>query len=90
MPKDVVFIKRFILRKLINLGKVGGAHTAIFNLSKGLPNHIRSNKRGQKAIKQAIKQLINDRFLLSKQSTNQQHVSINPRKIKEIQEFLKL
>ncbi len=88
MTNEVVFIKRFILRKLINLGKVGGSHTAVFNLSKGLPNHIRSNRKGQKAIKQAIKELINIGFLLSKQSTNQQHVSINPRKIKQIKEFL--
>ena len=90
MGKEGVFIKRFILRKLINLGKVGGSHTDIFNLDKGLPNHIRSNRKGQKAIKQAIKELINDGFLLSKQSTNQQHVSINPSKIKEIKEFLEL
>jgi len=90
MPSNLVFIKRFILRKLITLGKIGGSHTAVFNLSKGLPNHIRSNRKGQKAIKQAIKELINSGFLLSKQSTNQQHVSINPRKTKEIREFLGL
>ena len=90
MGREVVFIKRFILRKLINLGKVGGSHTAVFNLNKGLPNHIRSNRKGQKAIKQAIKELITNSFLFSKQSTNQQHVSINPRKIKEIKEFLGL
>ena len=88
MPNDVVLIKRFILRKLLNFGKVGGSHTSVFNLSKSLPNHIRSNRKGQKAIKQAIKQLINIGFLLSKQSTNEQHVSINPRKIKELKEFL--
>ena len=90
MPSDVVLIERFVLRKLINVGKVGGSHTSVFNLSKGLPNHIRSNRKGQKAIKQAVKELINTGFLLSKQSTNQQHVSINPRKIKEIKEFLGL
>lgn len=90
MPRDVVFIKRFILRKLVNLGKIGGAHTSVFNLSKGLPNHIRGNRKGQKAVKQAIKELINGNLLLSKQSTDEQHVSINPRKIKEIKEFLKL
>ncbi|MDD5163847.1 MAG: hypothetical protein PHD95_06625 [Candidatus ainarchaeum sp.] len=90
MAEEVVFIKRFILRKLINLGKIGGSHTAVFNLSKGLPNHIRSNKKGQKEIEQAIKELVNGQFLLSKQSTNEQHVSINPRKIKEIKEFLGL
>lgn len=88
MLRETLFIKRFILRKLINLGKIGGAHTSIFNLSKGLPSHIRSNRKGQKAIKQAIKELINERFLLLKISTGEQHVSINPRKIREIKEFL--
>jgi len=90
MADDVLLIKRFILRKLINLGKIGGSHTSVFNLSKGLPSHIRSNNKGQKAIKQAIKGLTNDNLLLSKPSTGEQHVSINPRKIKEIKEFLRL
>lgn len=90
MSNEVLLIKRFILRKLIDIRKIGGAHTSVFNLSKGLPNHIRSNKKGQKAIKQAIKELINERFLLSKPSTGEQHVSINPRKLKEIKEFLGL
>ena len=90
MAEEVVFIKQFILRKLVNIGKIGGSYTAVFNLSKGLPNHIRSNRKGQKEIEQAIKELINDGFLLSKQSTNEQHVSINPRKIREIKEFLGL
>jgi len=55
-----------------------------------LPSHIRSNRKGQKAIKQAVKELINENFLLSKTSTNEQHVSINPRKIKEIKDILKI
>lgn len=90
MPDLVVFIKRFILRKLINLGKIGGAHTAAFNLSKGLPNHITSNKKGKKAIHNAIKELVNEGYLLAKTSTDEQHVSINPGKIKEIEEFLRV
>jgi len=55
-----------------------------------LPGHIRDNKKGQKTIKKAIKELINENLLLSKPSTNELHVSINPRKIKEIKEFLKI
>lgn len=90
MLRETVFIKRFILRKLISLGKVGGSHTVIFNLEKGLPNHLRSSKKGRKAIKQAIKELTNEGFLLSKPSTGEQHVSINPRKIKEIKELLSI
>ena len=90
MLRDVGAIKRFILRKLVTLGKIGGAHTSIYNLGKGLPSHIRSNRKGQKAIKQAIKELISEQLLLSKPSTGELHVSINPRKIKEIKELLKL
>lgn len=90
VEEEIVFVKRFMLRKLANLGKFGGAHTALDNLSKGLPMHFRSSKRGQKTIKEAIKQLINDGFLLSKPSTGEPHVSINPRKIKEIKEFLEI
>lgn len=90
MPDTVLPIKRFILRKMITLGKIGGSHTSVFNLSKGLPNHIRSNRKGQKAIRQAVKELINGRYLLPKKSTDEQHISINPRAIKEIKEFLGL
>jgi hypothetical protein len=90
MPIEVHNLKLFILRKLINLGKIGGSHTSVFNLSKGLPLNITSNKKGQKAIKQAIKELINEQLLLSKTSTNEQHVSINPRKIGEINKLLGL
>lgn len=75
---------------MINLGKIGGSHTNADNLSKGLPNHLRSNKKGQKAIKEAIKELINERYLLSKTSTDEKHVSINPGKVKEIEGLLRL
>lgn len=90
MPDNLLFIKRFILRKLANFGKFGGAHTSIFNLSKGLPNHLRGNKKGQKEIEQSIKELIQENLLLSKISTGEIHVSINPKKIKEVRELLEL
>ncbi|MCX6802115.1 MAG: hypothetical protein NT067_03285 [Candidatus Diapherotrites archaeon] len=83
-------MKRVMLRKLVTLGKIGGAHTSAFNLSKGLPGHIRSSKQGRKAIEQAIKELINERFLLAKPSTGELHISVNPHKLKEIKEFLGL
>jgi ribosomal protein L29 len=59
-------------------------------LQQSLASHIKFNKKGQKQIKEALKELIKESFLLSKQSTNEQHVSINPRKIKEIKELLKI
>ena len=88
MSDIVVEIKKFILRKLINLGKIGGSHTAVFNLSKGLPSNIYSNKQGKKAIQQAVDELIKNNWLLGKPSTGELHVSVNPRKFSEIKEFL--
>ncbi|PIU21422.1 MAG: hypothetical protein COT15_02445 [Candidatus Diapherotrites archaeon CG08_land_8_20_14_0_20_34_12] len=90
MLESVDLVKSFILRKLISLGKIGGSHTVIFNLERGLPNHLRSNKKGRKIIDQAIKELINDGFLLTKPSTGEIHVSVNPHKIPDIKKILGL
>lgn len=90
MLERVEDIKRIILKDLMDLGKIGGAHTVIFNLAKGLSNDIICSKKGKKAFKKAVKELIQNQFLLAKPSTGEIHVSINPRKIKEIKEFLKL
>ncbi|MBU1120375.1 hypothetical protein KJ660_00695 [Candidatus Micrarchaeota archaeon] len=81
-------MKKLILRRLINKRKIGGSHTALINLSKGFPSHFSSTKKGKKLIEKAIKELINDNLLLAKQSTNEKHVSVNPRKSKEIQILL--
>jgi len=90
MLESVDLVKSFILRKLVSLGKIGGSHTVIFNLEKGLPNHLRCNKKGRKIINQAIKELINDGFLLTKPSTGEIHVSINPHKLVDIKKILVL
>lgn len=67
----------------------GGKHTEVKNLVKGLPNHFLSNRQGQKIFKKAIKELKNKEFLLSKPSTGEEHIFLNPRKVKDIQEFLR-
>ena len=77
-------MRRF-LRKLINLGILGGRHTEIKNLQKALPAHI----RGTKDMKKAIKELINMEFLNVKPSTGELHVSLNSHKQKEIYDFLR-
>lgn len=88
MDKDVEIIMKTIIRKLLRMGKIGGSHTEIINLTKGISSIYRNTRRGKKKIAKAIKELKNREFLLSKPSTGEEHVSINPRQGKEIKEFL--
>jgi hypothetical protein len=81
-------IQEKIIRKLMAMKppKWGASHTEERNLSKGLPSHL----AGAKVTKDAIKELYQLEFLLSKKSTGEIHVSLNPQKMKEIFEFLRL
>ena len=88
MDKDIINIMWLMLSKLNRMGKIGGSHTEIINLYKGLPLHIKSSKQGKKKIDNAIEELFKKEFLLQKPSTGEIHVSLNPRKIKEIMEFI--
>jgi len=86
---DLIIIKRIILESLVTPPRWGGRHTEIRNLKKGFPSNVSSSKDDQKMIDKAIKDLINDQWLLCKKSTGELHVSLNPRMKKEIMEFLK-
>jgi len=85
---DIKIIKRIILESLITPPRWGGKHTELRNIKKGFPSHIISPNKGKKLIDKAVKELINDRFLLCKKSTNELHVSLNPKMKKEIMEFI--
>lgn len=82
MEKEVIMVR--FLRKLINLNLWGGKHTESKNLLKSLPKHL----RGEKITNEAVKELHRLNFLLSKPSTGELHISLNPGKKKEISEFL--
>ena len=77
-------MKRF-LRKLINNETWGGKHTPLLKLTKVIPTHL----RGDKAAKEAIKELVKREFILVKMSTNELHVSLNTQKKMEIYSFMK-
>jgi len=81
MKLSVLEIKARIIRKLVQWRKWGGAHTE--NILKGLPSHL----RGEKVTKQALKELIQDHWLLPAIKTGETHYSLNPRKVKEILQF---
>tara|TARA_Y100000031_G_C8022532_1_gene293244 strand:+ start:198 stop:476 length:279 start_codon:yes stop_codon:yes gene_type:complete len=81
MILTVLEIKARIIRKLVRWRKWGAAHTE--NILKGLPSHL----RGEKVTKKALKELIQDQWLLPAIKTGETHYSLNPRKVKEILEF---
>ncbi len=66
----------------------GGKHTEMKNLTKGLPDHLLKNHKSMKQVQKAIKHLIQDDWLLTKKSTGEIHVSLNPRKTAEIKQFI--
>ena len=85
---EKIAIQKKILRKLMSMKppKWGASHTEERNLAKGLPSHL----IGSKITKEAIKKLYQLGFLMSKRSTGEVHVSLNPEKMKEIFEFLEI
>jgi hypothetical protein len=89
MEKEEKLIIEHILTRLRNMCKWGGAHSELKRVVKSLPTYLRESKRGRKQVNDAIKFMVNQGFLLIKPSTGELHVSLNPRKVKEISEFSK-
>ncbi len=70
--------KKIILRKLFRRRIIGGKHTAIENLTKGLPKHAVGEA------KNAINELAKEGLILSKHTSYGLQVSLNPERIDEI------
>tara|TARA_Y100000294_G_scaffold175922_1_gene197106 strand:+ start:488 stop:742 length:255 start_codon:yes stop_codon:yes gene_type:complete len=77
-------IKKFIVRKLYRKRMWLHKHTNINNLPKGLPNKLRISKQ----VKKAIEELLSEQILLSKPTHYGLEVSLNSKKIKEIEELI--
>lgn len=71
-------MRRAILKKLFKHRYIGGRHTEIRNAMRGFPSHL------LKEVREEIKNLIRQHYLLSKMSTGEIHISLNPRKLDEI------
>ena len=75
-------IAKIILRKLYRRRVIGGKHTAVEHLTKGLPRHAAG------AAKEIIKELIKQGFIIPKSTSYGLQVSLNPEKIDEILEII--
>ena len=58
-------------------------HTNINNLPKGLSNQLRVSKD----VKKAVEELLKEQILLSKPTQYGLEISLNPKKIKEIEKY---
>lgn len=76
-------IKSFIVKKLFQHGYIGGRHTDIENLKKGLPGHLRGDA------KKAAHDLIKEDILILKPTSYGHHVSLNSSKRTEIEKYLR-
>lgn len=75
-------LKGFIVKKLFHHGYIGGRHTDIENLKKGLPGHIKGD------VKEAAKELIKEGIIVPKPTSYGLHVSLNSEQRAEMEKYL--
>lgn len=76
-------IKATILYHLRRKKVIGGVHTPFDTITKGFPSHI------GKDVKKIAKELINEKYLLTKPTNQGLHIFLNKDKLKEIEEIIK-
>ncbi len=90
--EETDILKKLIIGKLVRANIWGGKHTPLNFLTKGIPEHYRNTHQGEKAVEKVLKDLINAEWIIiSAKRTggdSDDHVSLNPRKISEIKQFL--
>ncbi|MBS3148007.1 hypothetical protein J4219_03930 [Candidatus Woesearchaeota archaeon] len=85
-------VKKMILQKLIRANIWGGKHTPLDFVKKGIPEHYRNTHQGQREIEKTLKELVNDGWIIivlkKTGKGSDEHVSLNQRKVQEIQQFM--
>lgn len=76
-------LKAWVLNKLKRHRYIGGKHTDIINIRKG------SVPKNYSVIDDIVKDLIKNGNILVKLTSYGKHVSVNPRLIKETDEFIR-
>ncbi len=75
-------IQKTVLERMLKDTLIGGKHTAVENLKKGFPKHMRGE------VEDEVHKLIKMGFILPKPTSYGMQVSLNPRMIEEIKQIL--
>mgnify|MGYP001053257356 CR=1 FL=1 len=75
-------IETVVLEKLYRHGYIGGRHTAVESLVKGLPKHLRGE------VKKTVKKLAREGWITQKPTSYGLQISLNPRVIPEVERIL--
>ncbi len=90
--EEIELIKKTILQRLVRANIWGGKHTPLDFVIRSVPEHYRNTHKGKKIIDNAFKELTNHEWILlvSKRTGkgSEEHLSLNPRKISEIKQFI--
>lgn len=78
-------IEWLFLSRLFNKRVIGGKHTERDNIFRRLKDWP---KKDQRLAKEVYHRLVQEGLILEKMSTGSPHVSLNPRKLKEIKRKL--
>jgi len=81
---DIKIVMWYILVRLKNMRKWGGAHSELKRVLKSLPSHISNSK----SVDKAVKELNNLSLIGVYKKTGEEHVSLNSRKVSEINNFI--
>jgi hypothetical protein len=73
-------VQKTVLERMFRDTIIGGKHTAVENLKKGFPKHMRGEDEVHKLIKMGL--------ILPKPTGYGMQVSLNPRMIEEIKKIL--
>lgn len=70
-------LKAAVLRKMLMHRWIDGKHTALDNIAKGFPMHVRND------VARVTQDLIKEGFVIRKPTSYGEQVSLNPRKVYE-------
>lgn len=90
--EDTNILKKLFLQRLIRGNIWGGKHIPLDFITKSIPEHYKNNHKGQKIIVKTLKELVNIEWVIISYkrtgSSSDEHISLNPRKVSEIRQYL--
>ena len=90
--EETDIMKKHILQKLVRANIWGGKHTPLDFVKKGIPDHYQNTHKGRKIVERVVKELVNNEWIIiiAKKTGkgSDDHVSLNPRKISDIKQYL--